>query len=123
MAFEVTPELLLRFLELIVLTLTAMVISLQLASSFYRNLDDEANSEVEDYMPFEMSYVAFFMIFLCSLFILLYLFVLAYESLGMSLSLIAIVTILIFFSVGFLLYTVLLAIIGQDMAETVFSRD
>lgn len=123
MAFEVTPELLLRFLELIVLTLTAMVISLQLASNFYRNLDEEVNEEVEDYMPFEMSYVAFFAIFLCSLIILLYLFVLAYEGLGWTVSFVVILVILFFFSTGFLLYAFLLSLIGQDMAETVFSRD
>ena len=123
MTFEVTPELLLRLLELIVLTLTAMVISLQLGSNFYQKLDEEANSEVEDYMPFEMSFVAFFLIGISTFVILLYLGYLAITGIGVSLTLIPILLILGTLSFGILLYVIAITSIGQDMVDTMFSRD
>lgn len=78
---EITPEFLLRLLELIVLILTAMVITLQLANNFYRELDDDVDN-IEEYMPFETSFVAFFLIGISTFFILIYLSYLVLSGVG-----------------------------------------
>lgn len=123
MPFEVTTELLLRLLELIVLTLTAMVISLQLANNFYSNIGHTENEEVDAYIPFEMSFVAFFLIGISTFIILIYLLYLAFIGIGPSLSLAPIILILLTLSGGILLYVVAITSVGQDMIDTMFSRD
>ncbi len=123
MAFEVTPEFLLKILELIVLTLTAMIISLQLATNFYQDIDSDSQEDVDSYMPFEMSFVAFFLIAISTIIILLYLIYFAIIGLGLSLSLIALLSILLPLSIGIFLFCMAITSIGQDMVDTLFSRD
>lgn len=123
MVSEVTPELLLELLELIVLTLTAMVISLQLATSFYQKTDSYSEENIDWYIPFETSFLAFFLMGISTGFILLYLMYLAITGLGLSPSLIALSSILLPLSFGILLFVTAVTSIGQDMINTLFSRD
>lgn len=121
--FSVTPELLLRFLELIVLTLTAMVISLQLDNKFYQDINHGEKEDIESNIPIEMSFVAFASIGASTVLILAYLSYLILGGLGWSIALVPMILILSFLSFGILLYLVAITSIGDDMIQTMFSRE
>lgn len=123
MPFEITPELLLRFLELIVLTLTAMVISLQLANKFYQDINHAEKDDIDSSMPIQMSFVAFGLIGISTVLILIYLAVLILGGLGLSLALVPMILILGSLSLGIILYLVAITSIGDDMVQTMFSND
>lgn len=112
---------LLSLLELIVLTLTAMIISLQLANSFYDRIEHAEREDIESYMPIEMSFVGLFLIGVATVVILLYMGYLALVKLSIGHWAVTGI-ILLLLSFGIILFALAITGIASDMTETIFSR-
>ncbi|WP_255193020.1 hypothetical protein [Natronobeatus ordinarius] len=113
---------LLSLLELIVLILTAIIISLQFTSIFYSRVSHEEQDEIRSYIPVEMIFVGVAFFGISAVAIIVYLTIIV--GIGLNwMGRIGFGSIMLVFSIGVILFGTAIMTVIQDMMKTDFDRD